>query len=290
NKRKYPRTKLRLNGMDIQEADHVKYLVLIMDSKMTYQHHINYVYGKASMKLGYLTFLRSYKGIRLSLSSIIGVCMRILEWSSGIAQTTTQHDPKIAMCKILGVMNSTAYNTLNVISQLPPLELRRQQEEVNLLQKFVRWCNKFPEHNLTMVYQLWQRNREIKDNEKFVCSEKLSTLYRTYIHMSEIGMPRVSPDEMTHYDKPPNQIARLPRTRKSPFEKWSEPTQEQILASLDGKTIVIFADGSTKPEPGLGGTGLVIQDPSFHQWIELEFPIKGITTMIASEIESIRQH
>ena len=75
---------------------------------------------------------------------------------------------------------------------------------------------------------------------------------------------------------------------KSPFERWSQPTPGQILDSLDNKTVVIFADGSTKPEPGIGGAGLVIQDPSLEQWIEMEFPIKGITTTIGSEIDAIR--
>ena len=68
NKRKYPKLKLKLNGIDIQEDEHVKYLGLILDSQMTFKQHINYVYGKAARKLGYLTFLCSYKGIRPSLS------------------------------------------------------------------------------------------------------------------------------------------------------------------------------------------------------------------------------
>ncbi|ETO08960.1 hypothetical protein RFI_28428 [Reticulomyxa filosa] len=49
---------------NIEEADYVKYLGLFVDQQMTFQQHINYVYGKASKKLGYLTFLCSYKGIR----------------------------------------------------------------------------------------------------------------------------------------------------------------------------------------------------------------------------------
>ncbi|ETO07028.1 hypothetical protein RFI_30364, partial [Reticulomyxa filosa] len=65
------------------------------------------------------------------------------------------------------------------------------------------------------------------------------------------------------------QIAKLPHSRKSPFEKWKEPTSEEILNSLDER--------------------LVIQGPSQSQWIELKFPIKWITTMIGSEIEAIRQ-
>ncbi|ETN98356.1 hypothetical protein RFI_39154 [Reticulomyxa filosa] len=37
--KKYPKMELNLNGNDIEEADHVKYLGLIIDSQMTYQQH-----------------------------------------------------------------------------------------------------------------------------------------------------------------------------------------------------------------------------------------------------------
>ncbi|ETN98452.1 hypothetical protein RFI_39044 [Reticulomyxa filosa] len=66
--------------------------------------------------------------------------------------------------------------------------------------------------------------------------------------MSEIVMPRLNHDDIIYYNKLPNQISRLPRSSKSPFEKWSKPIQEQILASLDDKTIVIFADLSIKSD------------------------------------------
>ena len=102
-------------------------------------------------------------------------------------------------------------------------------------------------------------------------------------------MPKVQPDQMPHWNKPPMQISKLPHSNKSPFEKWSEPTPDQILASLNENTVVIFADGSCKPEPGLVGAGLFIQDPLLSQGLELEFPITGITTMIGSEIEAVQQ-
>ena len=174
------------------------------------------------------------------------------------------------------------------MSQFPPLELRRQQEEVKLYHKCIRGSIKFPEHNLTQAYQLWKQEHEFKHDEKFVWSEKLSTLSRAHISANKIGMPEVVPDHHPFYNKPPMHVERLPHSTKSRFKRWSEPTPDQILESLDSNTIVIFADGSTKPEPGIGGSGLVIQDPSLEQWIEMESPIKGITTTIGSEIDAIR--
>ncbi|ETO05085.1 hypothetical protein RFI_32311, partial [Reticulomyxa filosa] len=79
---------------------------------------------------------------------------------------------------------------------------------------------------------------------------------RTYIHGAEANIPIAEPDQHPHFNKPPMQISKLPHPVKSPFEKWCEPTQEEIVASLDNNTIVIFVDGSTKPEPGIGGVGL----------------------------------
>ena len=197
---------------------------------------------------------------------------------------------RIAMCRILGVMNSTAYDTVNVISQIPPLELRRRQEEVKLYCKCIKWSKKFPDHNLTRAYEIWKMNHELKEDESFCWRGKLSTLSRGCINGAEVGIPNVNPDEKPHWNKPPMQISKIPHPKKSPFEKWSEPTAETILMSLDEKeSVVIFADGSTKPEPGIGGAGLVIQDPQISQWLEFEFPIKGITTAIGSEIEAVRQ-
>ncbi|ETO15517.1 hypothetical protein RFI_21848 [Reticulomyxa filosa] len=66
NKRKYPKMKLKLDGKDIEETDQI--FIIFVDQQMTFLQYINYIYGKASKKLGYLTFLCSYKGIRPSLS------------------------------------------------------------------------------------------------------------------------------------------------------------------------------------------------------------------------------
>ncbi|ETO01920.1 hypothetical protein RFI_35519 [Reticulomyxa filosa] len=83
-------------------------------------------------------------------------------------------------------------------------------------------------------YQLWKANHEFKEDERFCWLGKLSTLSRAYIHGAEAN-------------KPPMQISKLPHPVKSPFEKWCEPTQEEIL----NNKIVIFADGSKRQESKL---------------------------------------
>ncbi|ETO08198.1 hypothetical protein RFI_29191 [Reticulomyxa filosa] len=57
---------------------------------------------------------------------------------------------------------------------------------------------------------------------------------------------------------------------------------------VDDNCVVIFCDASTYPNPGIGGAGLVIQDPNMPKWLELKYPINGITTNIGSEIEAMR--
>ncbi|ETO01859.1 hypothetical protein RFI_35580 [Reticulomyxa filosa] len=42
NKRKYPKMKLKFDGKGIEEAEHVKYLGLIVDQQMTFQQYINF--------------------------------------------------------------------------------------------------------------------------------------------------------------------------------------------------------------------------------------------------------
>ena len=65
----------------------------------------------------------------------------------------------------------------------------------------------------------------------------------------------------------------MPHSIKSPFTILSEPTSNDILVSIDNDCVVIYCDGSTFPNPGIGGAGLVIQDPNFHNWLEFEFPM-----------------
>ncbi|ETO12526.1 hypothetical protein RFI_24849 [Reticulomyxa filosa] len=301
NKRNYPLLSLHLGDAKIPETNKVKYLGLIMDSHLTYKEHVNYVYGKASRKLGYLTFLCSYKGIRPSMNVYNLLYKTIirpnLEYAcafwNGAAEShkkKLERIQRIAMCRILGVMQSSAYDTVNIIAQVPPLELRRQQEEVKLFQRCEKYMENFPRHNLSQSYQLWKNNHQFKTDEYFCWLGKLSTLSRACINIELAMLHGINMDHhLKPFQKiPANCLTYIPHPIKSPFDRWSEPTPSQILSSLDETCVVIFTDGSTMPNPGIGGVGLVIQDNSMPKWIELQIPIQGITTSIGSEIESIK--
>ena len=78
------------------------------------------MYGKAARKLGYLTFFCLYKGIRpiLSVYNLLykAIIRPSLEYAcafwNGAAEShkrRLERIQRIAMCRILGVMNSTAY-------------------------------------------------------------------------------------------------------------------------------------------------------------------------------------
>ena len=73
------------------------------------------------------------------------------------------------MCRILGVKNATAYDTVNVISQIPPLEFRRKQEEVKLYHKCIKWSGKSDEHNMVLAYQMWSDSKvKQRGNANFI--------------------------------------------------------------------------------------------------------------------------
>ena len=193
NKKKFPKLNLTLQGSILQEFDHVKYLGLFLDSHMTYSKHVNYVHGKAARKLGYLTYLCSFKGVRPSLSVYNLLYKTIIRpsleygcafWNGAAESHKKKLDriQRIALCRILGVMNATAYDTVNVISQIPPLELRRRQEEVKLYQKCVKWSGRFHGHNLVMAYEMWNDYKN-KSNLNYISwTGKLSALSRGCIH------------------------------------------------------------------------------------------------------------
>ncbi|ETO01297.1 hypothetical protein RFI_36143, partial [Reticulomyxa filosa] len=261
NKRKYPHMKIKLGGISIKEEKQVKYLGLIMDSNLTYKQHLQYIYGKASRSLGYLTFLCSYKGIRPSMSVynlLYKTIVRpILEYGcqfwNGAAETCKkklEQIQKLAMCRILGVMNSTSYDTVNIISQMPPLELRRQQEEIKMYHRCIQLSEQFPSHNMSIAYRLWKKNHETKKDEFFCWIGKLSPLSRACIHADELDIPDIChiKHEITHK---PQSIGKkkIPQSIKAPFVYGQEPTQEEILASINTNTVVIWSDGSTFPNP-----------------------------------------
>ncbi|ETO33162.1 hypothetical protein RFI_03948 [Reticulomyxa filosa] len=119
NKKKYPPLQLNLQGTPITETDNVRYLGLIMDSQLNYNRHLNYVYGKASRNVGYLTFLCSYKGIRPSLSVYTLLFKTIIRhsleyacafWNGAaeIHKKKLELIQRISMCRILGVIHATA--------------------------------------------------------------------------------------------------------------------------------------------------------------------------------------
>ncbi|ETO35924.1 hypothetical protein RFI_01138 [Reticulomyxa filosa] len=282
NKRKYPPLSLHLVDAKIPETNQVKYLGLIMDSQLNYRDHINYVYGKAARKLGYLTFLCSYKGIRPSLSVYNLLYKTIIRPNLEIQ--------RIAMCRILGVMQITAYDTVNIIAQMPYLELRRQEEELKLFQRCKIFSDRFPNHNLSQAYQLWKRDHDVQPGKRFCWLGKLSSLSLARINISSAeleGFDITLKSGQTHICTSTH-VSVTPHSTKSPFQRWSVPTPSQILASLDENCVVVFADASTMPNPGIGWVGLFIQDQSLSNWLEFEIPIQGITTSIGSEIQAIK--
>src|SRR5205085_2874228 len=109
---------------------------------------------------------------------------------------------------------------------------------------------------------------------------KLSTLSRAYIHADEVDMPTPKPDLNPFPNILPMHTVKIPSSNKSPFP---------FLTSLTEDCTVIFTDDSTIPNPGIGDAAIVVQSPSISNWLELEFPIQGITANIGCEIEGMRQ-
>ncbi|ETO36467.1 hypothetical protein RFI_00595 [Reticulomyxa filosa] len=122
SKRKFPKMQLTLKQPNLKECDHVKYLGLFLDHHMTYSKH---VYGKAARKLGYLTYLYSYKGVRPSLFTYNLLYKTIirpsLEYASAfwngaadIHKKQLERIQRIAMCRILGVMKFFNFASFNL--------------------------------------------------------------------------------------------------------------------------------------------------------------------------------
>ena len=64
-------------------------------------------------------------------------------------------------------------------------------------------------------------------------------------------IPEVIPDSKKLINRP-MYVNKIPHSLKSPFPVLSEPNMDQILISLTSQSIIIFSDGSTAPNPGIG--------------------------------------
>ncbi len=292
NKRLFPQPTLRLNGAPLEETETVKYLGLVIDRQLTYKQHVEYLYGKCARKLRFLSFLCSYKGIRPQLNAYLHLYKSIIRtaleyaspfWNSA-AKCHKQRLDRIqhsALRRILGCMRQASGEVVEMILQMPPLELRRQQETVRLKQRCMRMKQCFPEHNLSCALDEW--NDDFTD---FRNEDLRSPLARAALHSTNACVRyTVRAKHLSH--RAPWGVLEVPSGTHSPFPPLSAQSSDDVLASLCGRETVIWTDGSVHPNPGPGGLGMYVQRAELT--VRESKAVPRITTNIECEILALRR-
>ncbi|XP_059051095.1 uncharacterized protein LOC131845944 [Achroia grisella] len=135
-KRQIPPIHLSLNGQNIKTEDKVKFLGIILDSKLSGLHHLTYISNKCESAIN---VLKALSGVRwgshpysqkLLYNSIVRShfdygCF-LLEPSNKIALAKLDRIQSRCLRLVLGAMKSSPNNAVQVECVDPPLQLRRQ--------------------------------------------------------------------------------------------------------------------------------------------------------------------
>lgn len=157
--RKHKDTKINIsvNSQNIQQKEIVRYLGITFDRKLSMTRHMNNVVATGGK---FVNVMRSVTGVSwgsdpVCLDIMYKGCVRSkLEFCSFIFPLNTNFK-KIAKiqwkgCRVIsGCMNSTPTNALEIITAIPPIEIRFQ----NLNMRFFHFISSIPNHPLNSKIQ-----------------------------------------------------------------------------------------------------------------------------------------
>lgn len=287
----------------IEAQKKVKYLGVYLDSHMTWEYHVDYIYGKAMKKVGYLKYLcgRHFgPGLAEYLLLYTSIVRPTLDYGAPFYcdAISTCYEKKLdqvqrnALRFIYRAMKTESLSKLEVISNIEPLGLRRQRHLIDLYHRSYQRHEADPHHNLSKA---WTRYLSCGPNRRYMLNKR-STLTRASKIEQEYDIPRPNTFSERRTPENPQNIRRQRPKPKSVPREWQnkpsnwKPTDHDILASLDGNDqVVIFTDGSTHPNPGYGGCGVIISSMTLDEQPQcLEFSILKITTNVEAEVLAIK--
>ena len=153
---------IRIANEKIERVNHMKYLGMILDEKLTFDEHINQTYTKASQKLGILRRSREYLDTTKSLTLYKSLVLPHLDYCDIVYMcTTVQNLNKLQLiqngaCRtILKVPKDTHVEDMHQTLGLPTLAQRREAQIVNECYKSVTT----PDSGLHYMFSLIGNNR-----------------------------------------------------------------------------------------------------------------------------------
>ena len=295
-KYKYTRTKLHIDGVFINYVHHIKWLGLTIDCNLTFVNHINNVYERSLRTLGYLYHLCCYKGLRPKFSAYTQLYTAALRprleyaapfWNGVSTQAKAKLNSvqRKAIQYGLNVMRTSGYDSLCMITQLPPLQLRREQALITLYHQCIRLEQQQPSHNMIVAWKTWKTLFSNASAPSF--NGLLSPLTRAYLLVMRLHIPDPIPYVQTFTPRNPFQHRSKLTATYSPFDRYCEPNLSEIQASLDGSEVVCWTDGSVWPNPGWGGIGVYVQDRTLAAPLRISRPLPNWVSSVSAELQAI---
>ena len=247
-----------LFGTRLKLKDSVKYLGVILDSRLEWKEHIEERVKKA---------LRIFWKCRTTFGKKWGLKPAVLYWmyraivrpiliygcmvwapqvELGVVQKRIDRVQRLACLSITGAITSTPTAALEVLLSLPPLDLFVKQEAE------------------LIVYRMYKSGCWIAQNRSFGHARILSDLKRSF---SEVEMPEDSMQATFCFER--NFETRVPNR-----SDWEDKTQADV---------VLYTDGS-KTDEGTGA-GVYSEEMDYN----ISIPLGKYTTVFQSEVVAISE-
>ena len=201
-KRTNPQIQLCLNNQKLECVTEFKYLGLILDSKLTWKPHINYLKNETFSRVNLLKIIASSKfktnaNILLNIHKVI--ILAKIEYGSPIFATAAPsnlqlldpiHHKCLRIC--LGAFRTTPKQSLYVESNIPSLETRRK---IASMQFYFRNLGKKDKHN----DYLFDTSKDYIFEAKKTGPYPLGFTIRKYLQEFDIGIPKIIQTEIPKY-------------------------------------------------------------------------------------------
>ena len=247
---------LTLHNTEIAVADEVKFLGMIFDRKLSFEAHIEYLRRKCQPALNLLkvlshkewgadkeillTLYKTYVLSRLDYGSIV--------YGSATETRLKRLDPiqnqGLRLC--LGAFRTSPIKSIEVESNIPPLELRREMLSLRYATK-TKANGRNPTHD-----DIFKSDGEAKYQGKPTITRPYSVRVRTQI--GEVGLPLKNVREIRPPDTPPWLIAKpsvnldLSKTKKADTDPEIFKKNLKIIENTYKDHVPIYTDGSKDNE------------------------------------------
>ena len=289
-KRKDPQIQLYLNDQKLECVTEFKYLGLILDSKLTWKPHINYLKNEIFSRVNLLKIIASSKfktNANILLNIHQAIILAKIEYGSPIFATAAPsnlklldpiHHKCLRIC--LGAFRTTPKESLYVESNIPSLETRRK---IACMQFYFRNLGKKGKHN----NYLFDTSKDHIFEAKKAGPYPLGFTIRKYLQEFDIGIPKIIQINIPKY--PPwlipeinicFKLAEFSKNNTSPAEFLHQYHIHKHESDID-----FYTDGS-KTNIGVG-IGVAIHLKRTNQFTKYYSKLNKLSSIFFAELSAI---